>query len=236
MAVTPSRILSLVVLVVLVLVVPGQSWAGGRGGFVSGGGFKAHGGSFKSGHAHVGGFKSRHTFVSRSFHHPVPSVFPKTVDPWKFWGAKHVHHHRPFFKHSFVTPGVVFGGGTALVYAYAPPVAYAPEPVVYSQPPAAYAAPAPFPTVVEYPTGRYELRGDGVTSAYQWVWIPRPPPAPPAPPEAAPDPAPQSRPPAREERSIGKIYRWTGEDGVTTFTDRLENVPKRYRPRAEPNA
>jgi hypothetical protein len=220
-------------LVVLVLIVPGPSWAGGRGGFVSGGGgFKSHGGGFKSGHAHFGGVKSAHGFGVRSFRHPAPSVFPTTVDPWKFWGRKHVHHHS-HFKHSFVSSGVVFGGGTVL-YGYAPPIVYAPDPVVYSAASAVYAAPAPMPTVVEYPTGRYELRGDGVTYAYQWVWIPRPPPAPP--PEAAPEPAPQSRPPAREERSIGNIYRWTDEDGVTTFTDRLENVPKRHRPRAEPKA
>src|SRR5262249_54988627 len=25
--------------------------------------------------------------------------------------------------------------------------------------------------VVQYPHGRYELRGDGVTTAYQWVWV-----------------------------------------------------------------
>jgi hypothetical protein len=89
------------------------------------------------------------------------------------------------------------------------------------------------PTVVDYPTGRYELRGDGVTSAYQWVWIPKPPAGPP--PEAAPEPAPQSAPPARD-RAIGTIYRWTDDEGVTTFTDRLENVPERFRSRAKPKA
>src|SRR5204862_8287379 len=26
--------------------------------------------------------------------------------------------------------------------------------------------------VVSYPSGRYELYGDGVTTAYYWVWIP----------------------------------------------------------------
>ncbi len=48
-------------------------------------------------------------------------------------------------------------------------------------------APAPAPrysNVVWYPHGRYELRGDGVTTAYQWVWIPNPPPPPAAPPPA----------------------------------------------------
>jgi hypothetical protein len=47
---------------------------------------------------------------------------------------------------------------------------------------AAYAAPARAPRVsrvVEYPHGRYLLRGDGVATAYQWVWLPNPPPPPP---------------------------------------------------------
>jgi hypothetical protein len=35
------------------------------------------------------------------------------------------------------------------------------------------------PRVVQYPHGRYELRGDGVSIAYAWVWVPSaPPPAP----------------------------------------------------------
>ena len=72
------------------------------------------------------------------------------------------------------------------VYAYPAPVYYsAPayyveRPVYYTAP--AYAAPAPrYSRVVEYPHGRYELRGDGVYTAYQWVWIPNPPPPPPPP-------------------------------------------------------
>ena len=73
-----------------------------------------------------------------------------------------------------------------------PPVVVAPPPV-YSAPPVyrgqVYAAPAP-PTVVQYPHGRYELRGDGIATAYQWVWIPNstippPPPGAPPPPPAA---------------------------------------------------
>lgn len=76
------------------------------------------------------------------------------------------------------------------------PAVVAAPPRVYSAPPVyrgqAYAAPAPAPpTVVQYPLGRYELRGDGIATAYQWVWIPNPtippPPvgAPPAPPAAS---------------------------------------------------
>jgi hypothetical protein len=80
---------------------------------------------------------------------------------------------------------------------YYPPVVYAaaPPPATYYTPAASYgptyaavpapAAPAPPPrSEVVYPHGKYVLRGNGVTSAYQWVWIPNllpPPPPPPTP-------------------------------------------------------
>ena len=54
------------------------------------------------------------------------------------------------------------------------------RPVVAPPPPVAYAAPAPaYPTVVQYPQGRYELRVRG--PRYVWVWIPAVPPPPPPP-------------------------------------------------------
>jgi hypothetical protein len=56
--------------------------------------------------------------------------------------------------------------------------------VVVTYPVAPPPPPPPMPTVVQYPHGRHELRGDGVTTAYHWVWIPNPPPPPPAPPPA----------------------------------------------------
>jgi hypothetical protein len=96
-----------------------------------------------------------------------------------------------------------------VVPPYAPAVVVA-APPVYSAPPPAYSAPAPTyvappvyvrqtyaaptpaqPTVIQYPRGRYELQGDGIATAYQWVWIPNPtippppPGAPPAPPTAS---------------------------------------------------
>src|SRR4029077_2489384 len=69
--------------------------------------------------------------------------------------------------------------------SYDPGTAYAPTP---SYGPAVYGsgvggtlalAPAtpPTPSVIQYPTGRWELRGDGLKIPYRWVWIP-PPPAP----------------------------------------------------------
>lgn len=63
-------------------------------------------------------------------------------------------------------------------YGNPAPVVYS-SPAVYSQPavhqtdPAVYRTPAPAQVVrvVQYPHGRYELRGDGVTTPYSWVWV-----------------------------------------------------------------
>ena len=59
---------------------------------------------------------------------------------------------------------------------YAPAPAYSAPPPTYSASPVyvrqTYAAPAPAqPSVIQYPGGRYELRGNGIATAYQWVWI-----------------------------------------------------------------
>ena len=87
---------------------------------------------------------------------------------------------------------------------YAPAPAYSAPPPAYSAPPAyvrqTYAAPAPAqPRVIQYPGGRYELHGDGIATAYEWVWIPNPTnlPSPPGAPSAYSAPAPTySAPPA----------------------------------------
>ena len=158
------------------------------------------------------------------------------------------HHGRHGFGHRrlfpfFVAPSVLLVPPVlavpyavpAPVYAAPPPMAYAPPPPAYAPPPPAYAPPAPpsAPRVVEFATGRYELRGDGVSSPYAWVWIPNPPAAPPpppppsAPPAAAPDPGPR-----RAVSQTAGLYRWTDDRGVTTWTDSLEKVPVRYREHA----
>ena len=72
------------------------------------------------------------------------------------------------------------------VYAHpAPVVIERPVPVYYRQVVVQPAPPPAYQNVVQYPHGRYELRGDGVYTAYQWVWIPNvavvPPPPPPPP-------------------------------------------------------
>lgn len=95
----------------------------------------------------------------------------------------------------FIIAGQVIAATTVPYRApvVAPPPAYSAPAYAESAP--AYGAPAPTYTttyarpapargpavsrVVEHPHGRYLLRGDGVTTAYQWVWLPNPPPPPP---------------------------------------------------------
>jgi hypothetical protein len=80
-------------------------------------------------------------------------------------------------------------------YVTSPPVVYSTSAPMYAAAPATYYPPAP-PAIqreVLYPHGRYILYGDGVSSAYQWVWLPNPSSLPP--PGAVPPPG--SAPPTR---------------------------------------
>lgn len=75
--------------------------------------------------------------------------------------------------------------------------------------------PAPSVTIVNYPTGYYELRGNGITAPYYWIWIPaaQAPPPPPLPPSysAAPPPPPAGQyipgpaPPSGNKTTSGTI-------------------------------
>ena len=189
----------------------------------------------------AGGHHRGHGFHGGAVGPVVPHpFFPHSFFPRPFFP-------RPFFPPPFFGPVVVqrfvpFGVVTSPVVVYtAPPVVYAPPPVVYAPPAVAYypaptpaPVPPPMPTVIEYPHGRYELRGDGVTTPYRWVWIPNPPPpppsAPPEPPQGTPPATPQSAPGAPGGR--GRIYSWTDEQGVTTWTDAADKVPERDRAQA----
>jgi hypothetical protein len=116
---------------------------------------------------------------------------------------------------------------------YVSPTVYVSSPVV-SSPPAPAAATSIqvplLPSVVEHPTGRYELRGDGAATPYVWVWIPKPPPAPPsAPPASLDEPRAGSAPSAIRS----KVYRWTDDDGTTFWTNRVESIPEPHRSRAQ---
>ena len=160
--------------------------------------------------------------------------------------GNHGHHHHGRFGHrpifpAFVAPSVVVSSPVVVapVTVYTPPPAYALPPVysapsTWAPPPAYAASPPPAPRVLVYPGGRYELRGDGVTSPYVWVWIPDPPaappvpPPPPAPPSGSPEPSFSLRTPAARTMA----YRWTDDAGVTTWTDSLDKVPERFRAQA----
>ncbi len=166
----------------------------------------------------------------------------------RFTARPFVRHHPFFHHHRFFRGFVPFGAlGSTVVYvapswgcsdfygygspcASYDPYSYYPPPVTHTSVPpgpgtmaTVVLAPAPTqpppPNVVEFPSGRYELRGDGMTVPYTWVWIPNPPSAPPS--TAAPS------------ASRNQLYRWTDEEGVLHATDRLEVVPPKYRSQAE---
>jgi len=161
--------------------------------------------------------------------------------------------HRSFARHRFVPvlPTIVIVTAPPVVYLTPPtygPAAYHDSPGIDASGSEAYAPPLPvapapppsMPSVVEYPTGRYELRGDGEASPYTWVWVPKPPPPPAAPPDMLP-PAPQearadppARPIERQTPASGSdgtdLYRWTDDRGVTHWTNMPNAIPEPYRP------
>ncbi|MGH7396537.1 MAG: hypothetical protein ACRELW_03275 [Candidatus Rokuibacteriota bacterium] len=109
--------------------------------------------------------------------------------------ARGRRHHHGGFHHGFWGPGVFIGGlalGAAITapyrypypyYYYGPSYYYAPPPsVIYREAPTTYVAPAPVQREVVYSHGKYVLHGDGVTEAWQWVWVPNAPATPPPPP------------------------------------------------------
>jgi len=123
-----------------------------------------------------------------------------SLAPSDAWAGGRFHRGGGHF--GFWGPGLFLGGlalgaavsapyyyrGYPYYYGYGPDYYYAPPPaVVYQQAPPAYAAaPAPPPVQREvvYPHGKYVLYGDGVTQAWQWVWVPNAPASPPPPPPA----------------------------------------------------
>jgi hypothetical protein len=153
-------------------------------------------------------------------------------------GTRDGFHRHPFFHRGFNSFGTVVYGAPYYWPYYDTPL-YNPAPV-YSPPVVVYGAPyppmggqlsltpppPPTPSVVPFPTGRYELRGDGVTEPYRWVWIPNPPTEPPSPvPPTSPAPSSKGSGPARP----ATLYRWTDEQGTVHYTDRWTAVPDRYR-------
>jgi hypothetical protein len=230
-----------------------RSAGGGRGGGGRGHGGHHHGGHHRGGH-HRGGHS--HNGFHKGFHHGGFGHGQKSFHVNFFDNGFHHKghhfkgHHQGFFSSCcagvvyappavYYPPAVSYSADYAPVYAttYQVPPVYSPAPMAGTG--SVTLAPAP-PSVVEYPHGRYELRGDGVTTAYQWVWIPDPPPAPPpaAPPAPAvtPPAAPQSAPapPPASDAPRPQIYRWTDDLGVTHLTNRADRVPPEHRKAAAP--
>jgi hypothetical protein len=203
----------IVIVLALLILMPNAAIAGGRSGVA-----RSHGSVVRA---------RPHAVVA------APSVFPTTVDPWRFWGVS-TFPRRVFPRHAFPFAGSVplIGGGVyaSTVYAAAPPTAYASGDPIASV--SALPSAPPVPALIEYPTGWYQLRGDGVSAPYAWVWIPKPP-APPVEVAGPPQPpAPPSEAPA-SRAARGQLFRWVDEQDVIHWTDRLERVPQRYRAKVE---
>ena len=222
------RTLSAVVVIASLAVAPAASATGrahgAAGGHARAGAGAVHGGT---GRLHIGG----HIFVN-------PGASHHQFTPHH--GASRRFGHRSGAVGVFA-PAVVYAApyayGAAYPYAsaapsYEPPDLYDSGPSYGSAYPSAVGTVAvapsppapPTPTVVQYATGRYELRGDGATTAYTWIWVPNPPPPPPAaaPPVATPAPVDSGV-------RLSTLYHWTDEEGVVHWTDRLQAVPERYR-------
>jgi hypothetical protein len=140
----------------------------------------AHGGAAASVALGLASFAAFTTFLGILAPRPVYAGYPYVYGAYP---APVVY--RPAY------PRVVYTQPAQVVYtqpapAYSQPApAYTQPAPVYTQPAPAYTRPAPVrqpapsSNVVHHPNGRYELRGDGIQTAYQWVWIPNPPADPP---------------------------------------------------------
>lgn len=168
---------------------------------------------------------------------PLPNQGPfrrPSHDRFPFRGPSVVYYGVPYAV-PYAVPGPHDYGSAPY---YDPTASYDPD-SVYGAPSGDVSTLAPdassSPGVIQYPTGRYELRGDGVVAPYQWVWIPNPPPAPPPQsPAMSPPPAPLAPPAAGPPARQVTVYRWVDGEGVVHFTDTLDTVPPQYRSQAKP--
>ena len=227
-----------------VALAPGHAWAQrSRGGMVAGGGRAFVGGG---GRVIVGGggrgivagggraVVTRPGFAHHQFiHRPFVRPFGRSFFPFAIVATApgFLYASPPaYYPSSAYDPSPYYDPSSySAPVGYGPPVSYAPTP----SPTVAPAPAPPTPNVVEFSTGRYELRGDGVSTPYTWVWVPNPPTSPPpAAPTAPPSGDPRSsskQTPAR----VGHLYSWTDAQGVVYWTDRLDAVPEQYRSRAK---
>jgi hypothetical protein len=238
------RVVALAVCAALVApMLAGPAAAGGR--FPPRRGFGAHAARAVPGGARAApdvrpksAFGSPGGFPFRDWEH-----YPRRTDvvPSGHHARRHAHAGR--FPHTvfLYTPATLYGLPAdppapvvdVSTVVHASPIVYVSPTVVVATPPPSAVAPAaeplpPLPTVVEHPTGRYELRGDGVTTPYVWVWIPNPPPGPPV----APTPTSGEPRAGSATANRSQIYRWTDDEGTISWTNRPESIPEAHRPRA----
>ena len=192
-----------------------------------GGGMRGHG--FVGGHAFPRFFRP-FPFIRRPFFRPrFFNQFAVGVPfPIGFSGAWSPFYGYPSPCYGYPGAYGAYDGGTydPPPTAFTIPATYAapqPQPVAAAPP----APPPPMPEVVEYSTGRYQLRDDGTGRAYTWVWIPNPPSAPPAESGTADAGAPPARP------SSSRLFRWKDDEGVLHVTNLWEDVPPQYRQQAK---
>jgi hypothetical protein len=163
---------------------------------------------------------ARQGVASSRFAHRFPRhvSFSSWAPPLVFWGSG--IQYAPAVE---AAPPIVH----VAPVIYAAPTIYVSPPAITPPDPVTAAAPPELTRVVEHATGRYELRGDGTSTPYVWVWVPHPPPAP-------PESAPSTEPGEAPIRSTGRTpaYRWTDENGTIFVTNRFDQVPEPYRSRA----
>ena len=158
---------------------------------------------------------------------PMPPVVnpvnpqPGNRPPFHHNGFKN-RAYMPYWGYGVYAPPITYV--TPVTYVtyvpYEPPPVYEPAPA-YGPPSMELGLP-PIPSVIPYPDGRYVLMGDGLTSAYRWVWIPNPPSAPPEKSQAPIAPGPAA--------SRGSaLYRWVDDQDVVHYTQGWDAVPERYR-------
>lgn len=227
-AVSLALLASVALLPMSALAQRGGGMGRGGGGVVAG--QTAGGGSFVAGRGPGGTFVAGRGPNGRAF---------IAGQSGRFVHGRDGFHRHPFFNRGFGSV-VVYGAPYYWPYydtsMYSQPLAYSPPPtyVVPYAPPTdstlSLSPPAPpTPSVVEFPTGRYELRGDGISEPYRWVWVPKPPTTPPAEPSSPGPPTSGDPGPTRPS----PLYRWTDEQGTVHYTDRLTAVPDRYRAKAK---
>jgi len=160
---TVRRILISLVAVALLLL-PAFSYAGAGHGGHGGWGHGFHGHGF---HGH--GFHG-HGFHGHGFHGGGLIV----VGPGCCWGPWWWGYPPYYPPPAYYPPPYYYPPAYGPPPGYSPPVGYAPPAATVSVTPT-----QPAQNVVQFATGRYELRGNGMSTPYRWVWIPNPPTAPP---------------------------------------------------------